>query len=165
MNDAVMLIKITHWWQFGTLVSVIVCVWVVVASCASSVHADEDKAATDAAYCVGILKKSVEHWKKINDPSGQLVSAIDEAVQKQSQKRALIESAIKQRKIDLVTATEMISAGFSDAKLCDEKIIKCREGYGERSERNVVDISNKAEFANCIKNAAPICAKQFNACQ
>jgi replicative superfamily II helicase len=86
-------------------------------------------------------------------------------VQKQSQKRAIVDSAIKQRKIDLVTATEMISAGFADAKLCDEKIIKCWEEYGDKSQRNVADISHKAELSNCIKNAAPICMKQFNTCQ
>ena len=97
--------------------------------------------------------------------SVQLAAAISDAEQKQFPRKALVERTIKQRKIDLATATEMINVGFADANHCDQTMIKCKDEYGERVQKNVANDLNKLQFANCSKDAVLVCTKAFKICQ
>jgi hypothetical protein len=148
----------------------IIVTGIIIGSYSSSVRADDYKDARDAAYCVGVSKNYIAYWAKLHDLSEDivaafLVAAIRDAEQKQARNETLIDGAIKLGKVDLVTATKMMDAGFADANLCDQKMIKCKEEYGSRVQKNVATALNIAQFANCMKGVEPVCERVYKKCE
>src|SRR5712675_2002925 len=83
----------------------------------SSVQAEDYKDVTNAAYCIGVYQSDIQEFKRIYAPIGRmgLVSTqIRDLELKLFRSKTMVEGAIKQRKIDGVTASNMRSVGYAE---------------------------------------------------
>jgi hypothetical protein len=119
---------------------------------ATSTRADDNKEAADAAYCVGVISRSIEYLKGVD------VSA-DE--QKKFWKQNLVEDATKEGKIDSITVSKLISAGYADANLCLEKRTKCFLEAAKRKEDKVDPRLSGEQLNDCKQSAELICSPTY----
>lgn len=138
---------------------------IAVASYASSVRADGYKNASDAAYCVGVYQGDIEEWKTMYSAQSQLAARIRDWGEKKFRKESFVEGAIKQEKIDAVTASKMRSVGLVDSNLCSQNIRKCMKEWSEREEKQVDLELNNIQLENCKKETESVCERVYKNCK
>jgi hypothetical protein len=115
---------------------------------ATSTRADDYKEAANAAYCVGVISRSIEYLKGVDVRNDE---------QKKLQKQTFVEGATKQGKIDSITASKLISAGYADANLCLEKRTKCFVEAAKRKNDKVDPRLSDEQLKDCKQSAEQIC--------
>ncbi len=118
----------------------------------TSTRADDSKDAADAAYCVGVISRSIEYLKGVDVRADE---------QKKSWKQTLVESATKQGKIDAITVSELISVGYADASLCLEKRTKCFLEAANRKKDKVDPRLSDEQLNGCKQSAELICSPTY----
>lgn len=142
----------------------IIVIGFAVASYASSVRADDYKDATDAAYCVGVYQSEIEITKEVYSKIAIDDGRLHDTEQKKFRKEAFVGGAIKQGKIDDVTASKMKSVGYADANLCVRINEKCDQEWFARSQQKIEAGLNENQQKNCKVQAEAVCERAFKNC-
>jgi hypothetical protein len=135
---------------------------IAVASCASSVYADGYKDASDAAYCVGVYQSELDHTKSMVVRKKRKIRGVE---LNEGLKEEFIRIAVKQGKIDAVTASKLKDVGYADGKLCIQNTEKCLNEWNERSEQKLDANLNGKQLADCNKNTETVCERALKKCQ
>ncbi len=147
----------------GAFVRIGIIIGFIVVSYSTSVRADDYKDTTDAAYCVGVYQSDVKDWKD-GVQSRFTEGKIADVGQKLFRKQAFVEGAIKQGKIDGVTASKMTSVGYADTQLCSKNQKQCYDGWSERDTKKVDNELNNKQLEYCNKQTESICDRAYKNC-
>jgi|GEM_PF-6302147 len=118
----------------------------------TSTRADDYKEAADAAYCVGVISRSIEYLNGVD---------VHDDEQKKIHKQALVEGATKQGKIDTITVSKLTDVGYADANLCFEKRTKCFVEAAKRKKDKVDPRLSDEQLNECKQSAELICKPTY----
>ena len=111
---------------------------------------------TDAAYCVGSLRRQYETTKLLMTSATE-ADARRAAELKLSERQTFVEGSIKQGALFDTVASRMIDNGYADADLCTKTNSKCTLEHIGRLQNNVDKASSEADFDDCIRPIIATC--------
>lgn len=162
-NGNVLLVCLARDRMMGSCVRKSIIIGIGLTSYSTLVRADDYKATTDAAYCVGVYQSDVKDWKD-GMQSRFTEGKIADVGQKLFRKQAFVEGAIKQGKIDGATASKMTSVGYADTQLCSNNQKQCCDGWSERDAKKVDNELNNKQLEYCNKQTESICNRAYKNC-
>jgi hypothetical protein len=128
---------------------------------ASHAAGDDHKAATDAAYCAGVIQRRIEITKKLPPPVAPILYHADE--QLLAGLVAFVQTAVKQRQIAPQIVSKTTAIGQSDEQLCDDVTWKCWTEASRRNEQNMDAEANDRMQETCVRPVERVC-KRVEAC-
>jgi hypothetical protein len=140
--------------------SMIIAITLVVASCMVAAS-DEYKEAADAAYCSGVIQRSIEITKRLPSLADPIFYRPNE--QLLARLIGVVQGAIKQKRIAPRAISRFTAIGQSDEQLCDDVTWKCWTEAIDRSEQNMDAGANERMQESCIRPAETVC-KRVEAC-
>jgi len=149
----------------------IAIIGIVFVSCISSVRADDNKDASDAAYCVGEYQSEIDNATSMVDKkrSTKIIvgkkKKLRDVEPRQLLKEKIVNEAIRRGKLDTVTASKMKDAGYADGILCIQATEECLNDWIGRSDNKVDAELNKKQLTDCNKNTEPVCARALQNCE
>jgi hypothetical protein len=139
-----------------------IAVTLLVGGClAVNAAGDEYKEATVAAYCAGVIQRSIEITKKLPPPVSPTSYRGNE--QHLAGLVAFVQGAIKQKQIAPRTVSRLMAIGQSDEQLCDDVTWKCWTEAIERNEQNMDADANDRMQEKCVRPVETVC-KRVEAC-
>jgi hypothetical protein len=106
----------------------------IIVSQFTAAHGDDFRRAVHAAYCLGVNQKAAHDLG---------LPITDDESREQS---ALIERALRSRRIDSGTVQRMTASGYADASACYAKQKECHAAQGQKK-----DVCSFAEVDLCDK--------------
>jgi hypothetical protein len=88
-----------------------------------------------------------------------------EVEMKQLQKRAFVEGAITQGKIDSETVLNMQNVGYSEGTACWQKQERCTDEWYERTQNKIDEELNDIMSENCNLLAEGVCGRAYKDCE
>ena len=142
--------------------SMTIAVTLVVTSCmAAEAASDEYKEVADAAYCAGVIQRSIEITKRLPALTDPIVYRANE--QLLARLVGLVQGALRQKHIAPRTVNRLTANGQSDEQLCDDVTWKCWTEALDRDAQNMDAGANERMQENCMRPAETVC-RRVEAC-
>ncbi len=136
---------------------------VIAASVASSVHAENYKSTTDAAYCLGVYQSETSDTQKkyINEKDAKPPAAEAKLLQTE----AFVDAAVRQHRLHPMTAAKMRNVGYTVGNTCLQRQDHCTERWYARAENKIDPETNREKLASCNSLAAVVCERAYEKCE
>jgi hypothetical protein len=138
---------------------IVIALEIVIAVYSTAVLADDYKEATEAAYCDGVYRSNIEHFRTKSPKADTQDQEI-----KKFRKQTFVAGAVRRQIIDWGTATKMRDVGYADGNLCWQGWDRCEREAKDREQQMDEERNNKMALDCLSLFAGPACDRAFKNC-